>query len=87
MVNQAAIVSRSFGEPLVNDAYMIGANLLKTGTVVDFRLVQEEVLPALDGYAGDLNFDERLVADLITACRSVATKLDLLAPIPPPVRP
>jgi len=41
----------------------------------------------LGEYEGDLNVDERLVADLIAACRSVATKLDLLAPIPPVVRP
>ena len=36
---------------------------------------------------GDLNVDERLVADLVVACRSVAEKLDLLAPIPSAVRP
>ena len=36
----------------------------------------------LGEYEGDLNVDERLVADLITACRSVVAKLDLLAPIP-----
>jgi hypothetical protein len=41
----------------------------------------------LGEYEGDLNIDERLVADLIAACRSVAAKLDLLAPIPPAVRP
>lgn len=40
----------------------------------------------LDEYEGDLNVDERLVADLIAACRSVAAKLDLLAPISPAVR-
>jgi hypothetical protein len=38
-------------------------------------------------YEGDLNIDERLVADLITACRSVARKLDSLAPIAPAKRP
>jgi hypothetical protein len=31
--------------------------------------------------------EERLVADLIAACRSVAAKLDLLVPISPVVRP
>jgi hypothetical protein len=36
----------------------------------------------LGEYEGDLNVDERLVADLITACRGVVAKLDLLAPIP-----
>jgi hypothetical protein len=41
----------------------------------------------LGEYEGDLNVDERLVADLIAACRSVAAKLDLLAPISPAVRP
>lgn len=32
-------------------------------------------------YEGDLNADERLVADLITACERVAEKLDALKPI------
>src|SRR5579863_3487131 len=41
----------------------------------------------LGEYEGDLNVDERLVADLVVACRSVAAKLDLLAPIPPAGRP
>jgi hypothetical protein len=41
----------------------------------------------LGEYEGDLNVDERLVADLIVACRSVVAKLDLLAPIPGAVRP
>jgi len=41
----------------------------------------------LGEYEGDLNVDERLVADLIAACRSVVAKLDLLAPIPGAVRP
>ncbi len=36
----------------------------------------------LGEYEGDLNVDERLVADLIAACRCVIVKLDLLAPIP-----
>jgi hypothetical protein len=41
----------------------------------------------LGEYEGDLNIDERLVADLITACRSVARKLDSLAPMTPAKRP
>ena len=41
----------------------------------------------LGEYEGDLNVDERLTADLITACRSVLAKLDALAPIPTPIRP
>lgn len=32
-------------------------------------------------YEGELNADQRLVADLIGACLAVAAKLDLLAPI------
>lgn len=32
-------------------------------------------------YEGQLGSDERLVADLLTACRAVAAKLDLLPPI------
>jgi hypothetical protein len=31
-------------------------------------------------YEGDLNIDDRLVADLIAACRTVAAKLDTLPP-------
>jgi hypothetical protein len=38
-------------------------------------------------YEGDLNVDERLVAELIGACRAVVVKLDLLAPISDAVRP
>lgn len=34
-------------------------------------------------YEGDLDIDERLVADLITACRTVAAKLQALGPIAP----
>ena len=37
--------------------------------------------PNLGEYEGDLNIDERLVADLVVACRAVAAKLDALAPI------
>ena len=33
---------------MANDAYMIGANLLKTGTLVSFRIIEEEVLTAPD---------------------------------------
>ncbi len=35
----------------------------------------------LGEYEGDLNIDERLVADLITACRAVAAKLETLPPV------
>lgn len=34
----------------------------------------------LGEYEGDLNVNEQLVADLIAACRAVATKLDALRP-------
>ena len=34
----------------------------------------------LGEYEGDLNVDERLIADLIVACRSVVAKLDSLKP-------
>ena len=33
----------------------------------------------LGEYEGDLNVDERLLADLIVACKAVATALDKLA--------
>lgn len=35
----------------------------------------------LGEYEGDLNIDERIVADLIAACRIVAAKVDALPPI------
>ena len=33
-------------------------------------------------YEGELNIDERIVADMITACRVVAAKLDELPKLP-----
>ncbi len=36
----------------------------------------------LGEYEGDLNVDERIVADLIVACRAVAAKLAELPPLP-----
>lgn len=36
----------------------------------------------LGEYEGDLNVDERLVTDLIAACRAVADKIEQLAPLP-----
>jgi len=33
-------------------------------------------------YEGDLNVDERLVADLIAACRAIAAKLETLPALP-----
>lgn len=35
----------------------------------------------LGEYEGDLNIDERIVTDLITACRSVVKKVDALPAI------
>lgn len=35
----------------------------------------------LGEYEGDLNVDDRIVADLIVACRAVAAKLDKLPPV------
>lgn len=35
----------------------------------------------LGEYEGDLNIDERIVADLITACRAVEAKLNALPPL------
>lgn len=34
----------------------------------------------LGEYEGDLNVDERIVADLITACQAVGTKVNALVP-------
>jgi hypothetical protein len=36
----------------------------------------------LGEYEGNLNIDERLLSDLISACRVVASKLDALPPLP-----
>lgn len=36
----------------------------------------------LGEYEGDLNIDERLVTDLITACREVAAAVERLTPLP-----
>jgi hypothetical protein len=53
MANKTAGVNPDyFGEPMTNDTYMIGANLLKTGTLVSFRrpnsnLVREVVYRAI----------------------------------------
>ena len=38
----------------------------------------------LGEYEGDLNIDERIVTDLIAACRAVAAKVEALASIPMP---
>lgn len=38
----------------------------------------------LGEYEGDLNIDERIVTDLIAACRVVAAKVQALAPLPHP---
>lgn len=35
----------------------------------------------LGEYEGDLNIDERIAADLVSACQAVAAKLDMLAAI------
>jgi hypothetical protein len=36
----------------------------------------------LGEYEGDLNVDERIVTDLITACKAVAAAVDKLSPLP-----
>lgn len=36
----------------------------------------------LGEYEGDLNVDERIATDLITACKAVAAALGKLAPLP-----
>ena len=37
----------------------------------------------LGEYEGDLNVDERIVTDLVAACRIVATRVDTLGPVIP----
>ncbi len=36
----------------------------------------------LGEYEGDLDIDDRIVADLLAACRAVAERLDTLPPLP-----
>jgi len=43
-------------------------------------LAKSHEIRNLGEYEGDLNVNEQLVADLIAACRAVATKLDSLRP-------
>jgi hypothetical protein len=65
----------------------IATHTLGLGPEVWRVLDQRHSVRNLGEHEGDLDIDERLVAGLITACRSVATKLDLLTPIPAPIRP
>jgi hypothetical protein len=44
-------------------------------------LAKAHELRNLGEYEGDLNVDERIVADMIGACRAVAEKLAALAPL------
>ena len=37
-------------------------------------------------YEGELDITEQVVADLISACKAVAAKLDALVPVQPPGR-
>ncbi|MHB8474256.1 MAG: hypothetical protein ACYDC8_15690 [Gammaproteobacteria bacterium] len=60
--------------------------VIRSTGIVDvlFTKVQRRVLTKcheirnLGEYEGDLNIGERLIADLITACRAVADKIDTL---------
>ena len=44
-------------------------------------LAKSHEIRNLGEYEGDLNVDERIVADLIDACRTVAAKINALQPI------
>jgi hypothetical protein len=36
----------------------------------------------LGAYEGDLNIDERIVIDLVAACKAVAVRVDAVSPLP-----
>jgi hypothetical protein len=55
---------------------------LEVGPEVWRVLAKKHEIRNVGEYEGNLNIDERLVADLIAACRIVASKLEALSPFP-----
>ncbi|OGA22552.1 MAG: hypothetical protein A3I02_15175 [Betaproteobacteria bacterium RIFCSPLOWO2_02_FULL_67_26] len=62
--------------------FQVLPNTLELGPEIWRVLAKGHDIRNLGEYEGDLNVDDRLVADLIAACRAVAAKLEAL---PPPV--
>jgi hypothetical protein len=72
--------------PLQQPLYIVFQMLPHTlglGPVVWRVLSKCHDLRNLGEYEGDLNIDERIVTDLIAACRAVAAKVEAL---PPPAK-
>ncbi len=61
--------------------FQVLPHTLELGPEVWRVLAKGHEIRNLGEYEGDLNIDERIVADLITACSAVAAKLDSLDPI------
>lgn len=61
--------------------FQVVPHTLGLGPEVWRVLAKGHAVRNLGEYEGDLNVDERLVADLVTACRAVAAKLEALSPL------
>jgi hypothetical protein len=86
-VFRIVLVFHSYEAIVIGTVRFAGNRLALVSGVVAVRTCECHSVRNFGEYEGDPNVDERLVADLIAACRSVAVKLDLLAPISPAVRP
>ena len=62
--------------------FQVLPHTLGLGAEVWRVLAKGHAIRNLGEYEGDLNVDERLVADLIAACRAVAAKLEALPALP-----
>jgi hypothetical protein len=62
--------------------FQVLPHTLELGPEVWRVLAKGHEVRNLGEYEGDLDADERLVADLIAACRAVAAKLDALPALP-----
>ena len=61
--------------------FQVLPHTLRLGPEVWRVLAKGHDIRNLGEYEGDLNIDERIVADLIIACEAVAAKLELLPPL------
>jgi hypothetical protein len=67
--------------PIATYVFQVLPHTLGLGPEVWRVLAKCHDVRNLGEYEGDLNIDERLVEDLIAACRLVAVKLDALKPL------
>ena len=61
--------------------FQVLSHTLGLGPEVWRVLAKAHDIRNLGEYEGDLNIDERIIADLIVACRAVAAKLEELPPV------